>query len=160
MVELRRVTDENFRPVIKLELAEGQDRFVAPNMFTLAEAYVALTDDYNVPMMYAITLDAEVVGFIGMAYERPTDGESLGKYEMYRFMIDRRHQGKGIGRAALRKALELLETRPHGPASHVATSFVPGNDVAKGLYLSLGFVETGELDGDEIVATYAMRPAG
>jgi diamine N-acetyltransferase len=121
---------------------------------------VSLTDDYNVPMMYAITADDEVVGFIGMAYERPKDGQALGKYEMYRFMIDRRHQGKGIGRAALSKALALLETRPHGPASHVATSFVPGNDVAKGLYLSLGFVETGELDGDEVVATYELRPAG
>lgn len=160
MVELRKVTDDNFRLVIELELADGQDRFVAPNIYTLAEAYVAVTDDYNVPMMYAITDEDAVVGFIGMAYERPKDGQQLGKYEMYRFMVDRRHQGKGIGRAALSRALELLETRPHGPASHVATSFVPGNDVAKALYVSLGFVETGEMDGDEVVATYEMRPAG
>ena len=160
MVELRKVTDGNFRDVIELELAEGQDLYVAPNIYTLAEAYVSVSDDYNVPMMYAIYDDAEVVGFIGMAYDRPKDGAALGTYEMYRFMIDRRHQDKGLGRAALTRAIELLETRPHGPADHIATSFVPGNDVAKGLYLSLGFVETGELDGDELVAKYQMRAAG
>jgi len=160
MVELRKVTADNFRDVIKLQLAEGQDQFVAPNIYTLAEAYVALSNDTDVPMMYAIFDDAELVGFIGMAYTRPKDGSALGVYEMYRFMIDKRYQGKGFGRAALTKAIELLETRPHGPASHIVTSFVPGNDVAKGLYLSLGFVETGELDEEELVAKYEMSSAG
>lgn len=52
-----------------------------------------------------------------------------------------------------------VDRHPHGPANHVATSFVPGNNVAKGLYLSVGFVETGELDGDELVAKYELRPS-
>ncbi|HLU83278.1 MAG TPA: GNAT family N-acetyltransferase [Trueperaceae bacterium] len=164
MVELRRITDDNFREVIALELAEGQDKFVAPNIYTLAEAYVSLTDDFNIPMLYAIYDDDAMVGFIAMAYERPTgddaegepEGKALGSYAMYRFMIDRRHQGRGFGRAALAQAIELLRTQPHGPASHIATSFVPGNDVAQRLYTSLGFVETGELDGDELVARYEL----
>ncbi|MCC6312084.1 MAG: GNAT family N-acetyltransferase, partial [Trueperaceae bacterium] len=49
-----------------------------------------------------------------------------------------------------------LRTKPLGPGSHVATSFVPGNDIAKALYLQLGFRETGELDGDEIVAVMPL----
>lgn len=156
MVELRRITDDNFRAVIDLELAEGQDTFVAPNVYTLAEAFVAVSDDANIPMPFAIYADDVLVGFIAMAYTRPQGGETLGDYEMYRFMVDRRHQGKGYGRAALAQAIAFLATQPHGPASHIATSFVPGNDVAKALYLSLGFVETGELDGDELVAKYAL----
>lgn len=156
MVELRQITDDNFHQCIKLELAEGQDKFVAPNMYTLAEAYVALTNDEFIPMPYAIYDDDVMVGFICMAFQRAEDGGPVGFYEMYRFMIDRRHQAKGFGRAALSQALELLKTQPHGPGSHIATSFVPGNDVAKQLYLSLGFVETGEYDDDELVARFEL----
>jgi len=156
VVELRKITQDNFREAIGLELAEGQDKFVAPNIFTLAEAYVSLTNDDNTPLMYAIYDDDAMVGFIGMSYNRPPEGEPLGFYEMYRFMIDRRHQGKGFGRAALTQAIELLKSQPHGQGSYIATSFVPGNDVAKNLYHSLGFVETGELDHDEIVAKYPL----
>lgn len=163
MIELRRITDDNFRECIKLELAEGQERFVAPNEYTLAEAYVALTNDEFVPMPYAIYADDVMVGFIAMAYQsaaddgpRSADGGSIGFYEMYRFMIDRRFQGKGFGRAALALAIDLLKTQPHGPGSHIATSFVPGNDVAQRLYASLGFVETGEYDDDELVARYEL----
>lgn len=156
MVELRRITDDNFHRCIELELAEGQDKFVAPNLYTLAEAYVALTNDENIPMPYAIYQGEEMVGFIAMAYQPAEVGEPLGFYEMYRFMVDRRHQAQGIGRAALALAIELIKTQPHGPGSHIATSFMPGNDVAQRLYASLGFVETGEYDGDELVAKYEL----
>lgn len=139
-----------------MELAEGQDTFVAPNEYTLAEAYVMLTNDECIPMPFAIYHGDEMVGFIAMAYQRGAVGASTGFYEMYRFMIDRRQQGKGYGRAALSRAIEYLKTLPHGPGSHIATSFVPGNDVAKDLYVSLGFVETGEYDGDELVARYEL----
>ncbi len=71
-------------------------------------------------------------------------------------MVDRRHQRRGIGRRALQQAIDILRTKPLGPGSHVATSFVPGNDIAKALYLQLGFRETGELDGDEIVAVMPL----
>ena len=156
MVELRRITDDNFRTCLELELAEGQDRFVAPNEYTLAEAYVMLTNDECLPMPYAVYHGDEMVGFIAMAYQRGEGDATAGYYEMYRFMIDRRQQGKGYGRAALTQAIELLKAQPHGPGSHIATSFVPGNDIAKDLYVSLGFVETGEYDGDELVARYEL----
>ncbi len=150
MIELRQITFDDFSQCIKLELAEGQQTFVAPNIYTLAEAYVALTTDHFHPMPYAIYSDGELVGMIAMCYQRGT--AEMGHYEMYRFMIDKRHQGKGYGRAALSQAIALLRSQPHGPGSHIATSFVPGNDVAKDLYLSLGFVETGEVEDDELVA--------
>src|SRR5690606_32205417 len=125
------------------------------------EAYVALTTGEFVPLPYAITDGETVVGFIGMAY-LPADsagngGRENGKYEMYRFMIDKRHQGKGYGRAALKAAIELLRTKPLGEATQVETSFVPGNDVARRLYTSLGFVETGEADEDgELIAVLSL----
>jgi len=156
VVELRRITDDNFRTCIDLEVAEGQDAFVAPNLYTLAEAYVMLTNDECIPMPFAIYHDDEMVGFIAMAYQRGEGEQPVPFYEMYRFMVDKRHQGKGYGRAALSRAIEYLKTQPLGQGSYIATSFVPGNDVAKDLFVSLGFVETGEYDGEELVAHYQL----
>lgn len=157
MIELQPVTKENFIDLLGLEVAEDQDDFVASNVFTLAEAYVALTTGEFVPMPYAIRQGDELVGFIGMAYVAAglpsASGRTTGSYEIYRFMIDKRFQGKGLGRAALAAAIDLLTTQPLGAATHVETSFVPGNEVARHLYLSLGFEETGERDDDgELIA--------
>ena len=38
-VELREVTGETVREICRLEVAPGQDRFVAPNAVSIAEAY-------------------------------------------------------------------------------------------------------------------------
>ena len=42
---------------------------------------------------------------------------------------------------------------------NVALSYVPENAAARALYLSLGFVETGEKEGDEVIARWTP-PAG
>jgi diamine N-acetyltransferase len=39
----------------------------------------------------------------------------------------------------------------------VAISYEPGNDVARKLYASFGFYETGELDEGEVVALLRLR---
>jgi len=40
----------------------------------------------------------------------------------------------------------------------VALSYRPDNTVARGLYASAGFVETGEMEDDEVVARLQVRP--
>ena len=66
-------------------------------------------------------------------------------------LVDAAHQGRGYGRAAVREALSVLGERPS--ASGFALSYDPENSVARGLYASLGFVETGEeVDDGEVVA--------
>lgn len=155
-VSLRTLTTDDLSAVLALELAEGQDKFVAPNEYTLAEAYLALTTGEFVPCVYGIFLDDDVVGLIAIAHQPAENEGDEPFYEMYRFMVDRRHQRRGIGRRALEQAIAILRTKPLGPGSHVATSFVPGNDIAKALYLQLGFRETGELDDDEIVAVMPL----
>ncbi len=52
-----------------------------------------------------------------------------------------------------RPSLEALRTlRPTADEAGFALSYQPDNEVAKALYASLGFVETGEVDDDEVVA--------
>jgi diamine N-acetyltransferase len=66
-------------------------------------------------------------------------------------VIDAAHQGRGIGRATMEAALDRF-TRDG--ATNVALSYSPENEVARHLYRSMGFVETGEMEDDEIVARY------
>jgi diamine N-acetyltransferase len=63
--------------------------------------------------------------------------------------IDARHQGKGIGRAALLRVIEHV--RAKGAFEKLALSFVPGPGSPEAFYLSLGFRHTGRIDDGEVV---------
>ena len=75
-----------------------------------------------------------------------------GNYNIWRLMIDKKFQGKGFGKKAMDLALELINTFPCGTAKYCWLSYESENDVARQLYKSVGFVETDEKDGEEIVA--------
>ena len=59
------------------------------------------------------------------------------------------YKGKGYGRAAVQKALEFL--RESGLFDKVQINYVEENQGAKHLYRSLGFQETGAMEGNEVV---------
>ena len=72
-----------------------------------------------------------MVGFLVYGKD-PADG----RYWLYRFMIDRRHQGKGYGKAALQKLIEHLRALPDCAA--ITVGYQPENLVAERLYLLPG----------------------
>lgn len=157
MVELRKITDDNFNECIKLEPNEDQKNFVASNICSLAQAYVALTNNECIPMPYAIYNNDIIVGFIMLSYnEVDEDNDSKSSYWVWRFMIDKHYQGKGYGKEAMAKALKLIRTFPYGKASVVFLSYELENIVAKTLYASFGFVETGKIEDGELVAKLAL----
>ncbi len=67
------------------------------------------------------------------------------------FLLDRRQQGKGYGKNALRLILAYLSKREG--CRRIRLQVTPGNDTARGLYERVGFDETGRLasDGDTIL---------
>ncbi|OJF12549.1 GNAT family N-acetyltransferase [Couchioplanes caeruleus] len=138
-VELRPVTKDDFRAVIKLEVAPDQSGFVAPNVVGIAETHI-----YPDAEPRAVYADGELVGFVLLH-----PGDNPGEHVLVRLMIDHRFQGRGLGRQALEAAVAFAASE-HG-AHTVRLSFVPSNDRARGLYLSAGFAETGEIDDGEIV---------
>ena len=73
-------------------------------------------------------------------------------YNIWRFMIDRRYQHKGLGKAALKLVLDFIRTYPCGKSEKCWLSYEPENTAAEKLYSSFGFVPNGEKDGDEIIA--------
>jgi diamine N-acetyltransferase len=158
MIELRKITFENFSECLDLRVEEDQGRFVASIIYTLAELYVVITNKGSfIPMPYAIYFNDKIVGFIAMSYVISESENSRNYYDIYRFMIDKRYQHKGYGRKAIEKSIELLRTLPHGKASEVMILYSPENKIARKLYSSLGFIETGELDEDgEILAKLVL----
>ncbi len=74
-----------------------------------------------------------------------------GRLWLDRFLIDRRYQGRGYGRAALRHMLDRLALEH--PKKDVYLSVIPGNGGAVRLYQGAGFRFTGEKDvhGEDVM---------
>ena len=141
MISLKPVTRENLEEVLALRVAEGQEKYVISNAESLSRAYVYSETAYP----FAIYDDDIIVGFIMMGYY-----EVKGYYTLWEFMIDRKYQNKGYGRQALKLGLEFV--RDKFGSVDIYTGVTPGNDVAKKLYESVGFVSTGliELNMEEM----------
>ena len=80
----------------------------------------------------------------------------VNNYSLWRLMIDKRYQKRGYGKEAIKQALDFIRTWSCGKAEYCSLSFEPENEVARELYRSFGFVEDGEMDGDEIVAVLKL----
>ncbi|MBR5348711.1 MAG: GNAT family N-acetyltransferase [Lachnospiraceae bacterium] len=132
MLQIRPVTRENLDEVLTLRVHESQRAFVSTTAESLAEAYVY--GDTAFP--FAVYDDETIIGFIMMGYYEAKD-----YYTLWKLLIDEKYQGRGYGRRALEQGLLFLKERFN--VSTVYTGVAPGNTVAKSLYLSMGFVETG-----------------
>ncbi len=160
MLQWERVSGKNVWGILSLDVREDQKSFVAPNSRSIIEAYCAIADG-GCAFPFGIYHDNEAVGFLLIGYgtdESWTDAPDIaeGNYNIWRFMIDRRFQGRGYGREALGLALEFIAKKPCGDAAYCWLSYEPENKAAKSLYHSFGFRETGEMDGGEIIAALKL----
>ena len=135
MVVLKEITRENLDEVLALSVAEHQKSFVSTTADSLAQAYVY----QNTAFPFAIYSDDGAVGFIMLGYY-----EARNQYTLWKFLIDKEHQGKGYGKEALKQGITYLKEK--FDAKQIYTGVSIGNETAKGLYKSLGFVETGLIE--------------
>jgi diamine N-acetyltransferase len=133
-VSLREIGQDNWQAVVDLELEESQREFLEPNAVSLAESRF---HPWMLPL--AIYNDDEVVGFV-MFSQWPDPRE--GNYWIHRFMIDRRHQRKGYGAAAMRELFRLFRTR-YPACKTLWIGYDANNPVAQQFYARLGFIEQG-----------------
>jgi diamine N-acetyltransferase len=131
-VKLEDVTAANWRAVAGLKLADDQRSLLASNVYSIAQSKF---DEAAQPR--AIYAGDEVVGFL--MYDVPEVEDKDQNVAIYRFMVDKDHQGKGYGRAALTKALEEIRQIPG--IEKICISYVRNNARAKDFYASFGFVE-------------------
>jgi diamine N-acetyltransferase len=146
-IRLENVTARNWRAVARLKLAPVQKDLVASNLYSIAQSQF----DPNARPR-AVYAGTELVGFL--MYNVWETEEKTRKASIYRFMIDREHQGKGYGRAALARALDEIRATPG--VTRVSIGYMPENQMAKALYASFGFVETGADEDGEIEAELTL----
>jgi diamine N-acetyltransferase len=142
-VRLADVTAANRAAVIALELAEDQQDLVSSNADSLDDA----RHNRNARPR-AIYAGETLVGFL--MYDAPDGRDEPDQATIYRFMIDKAFQAKGYGRAALQCAIEEIRRVPG--IRRILILYVPDNDVARAFYASLGFVELGLDEDEEMIA--------
>lgn len=154
MIKLEKLTWDNWKACLNLEVTKEQDHFVASNVYTLAHSFIALSNDDLPPITLAITQGGKVIGLTMIFYitSEKNDYGDEPAYDICRFMIDKSYQGKGYGREAFKQVLDLIRTHPQGPSNHVYLSYEPENSVAKKMYETFGFLETGDKNHRQSIA--------
>lgn len=161
-LRLEKLTWDNYDAIINLHVSREQRDFVARNKDSLAHACVRMLDEGKPVFPFCIYKGKKPVGFIMITYDLgEDDGEEpsaewflRNSYYIWRFMIDKRYQGNGYGREAMKLALDFIRTFPAGEATYCWLSYELTNEVARKLYLSFGFEEHPEHyeEGDEMPA--------
>lgn len=139
MIRLETIDPGNWR--LDLKVSEAQRDYVSDSMRLLARAYAYRENRSCAYVIY----HGEVP--VGMALYY--DCDELKAFDFSQLFIDERYQGKGLGTAAARQILELMER--DGKYDRVILCYIDGNEAAKHMYENLGFCLTGERDGDEII---------
>ena len=138
MIHLVDIDPGNWR--LKLEVAESQKHYVANSSVMLARAYAYREQRSRAFVIY----DDETPVGMGLYYDLP----DLDCYDLSQIFIDERYQGRGYGRAATKLILDAM--KQDGRYNKVDLCYIEGNDAAKKLYESFGFVEI-DRDEDEII---------
>jgi diamine N-acetyltransferase len=142
-LRLVELTPDNVRSAIRIEVKPEQQKFVAPVVDSIAEAYV----HFGTAWPRLILDDDRVVGFV-MGNFDPENEIDAFRSGIWRLNIAADEQGQGYGRFAVEAI--ATEARRRGN-KRITVLWVQGDGGPEGFYLRLGFTPTGEVMGGEIV---------
>lgn len=152
-ITLQPVTGENWNALIKLKVRDDQSKFVASNLYSIAEAQFGYKYEGHWDLhTFGIFTDDIPVGFLmyGYNFAHPR----IQAYT-FRLMVDEKYQGNGYGRLGMEKMLRIFSEDER--IKSVGISYKPENEVARRLYAILGFVEPGDLIESEVLAILNLR---
>lgn len=138
MVNLKKISEDNFYQILKIKMPDDQ-RFVAPNVYSLAEAWL-----YPSARPFGVYDDDRIIGFLMLDWDE--EEKDLG---IWRLMIALDQQNKGYGQQVIRLVIEMA--KENGKFVSVSLDYEPDNKVGEHVYYKLGFRPTGEIDEGEIV---------
>jgi diamine N-acetyltransferase len=138
MITLKDVTKQNWFDIIRLSSAEDQknkvfEKTIASNCLSLAQA--SIEENWTVKAIYQNDMP---IGFTMYGYS-----DELAGFEICRIMIDYKFQRNGFGKKAL--LLVIKEMVNQFKCDEIFITFVHENEIAKQLYLSVGFKDTGKV---------------
>jgi diamine N-acetyltransferase len=144
-ITLEPVTAANWRACAALTVHPAQQRFVN------AVTYYLCLCLYGVLWQpLAVRRGDRTVGFVMWAVDDDRSRWIGG------LVVDAAHQRQGVGQEVVRRLRERLIAEPDCP--NVALSYAPDNTPARALYRRMGFRETGETEGTELVARWTPGP--
>lgn len=152
-MELRPVTAENWKELIKLKVNDDQTHFVASNLYSIAEAQFGFEEQGHWNLHpFGAYVNNEPVGFVMYGLN-----SNYSRFQAFviRLMVDQKFQGKGYGHEIMQRILK--EFRENEGIRNVGISYEPENAAARKLYASLGFVEPGEMLDGETLAVLKLR---
>ncbi len=152
-VSLREITADTVRAINRLDVKPEQQGQVARNSESLAQALFSPEAWYR-----AIYAGDDPVGFV-MLYDESLRATPPGRPQAYvwRFMVDARFQGRGIGAAALEQV--IAHVRARRVFASLFVSYVPGPASPEAFYLRAGFRHTGTVDEGEVVLELPLASA-
>lgn len=151
-VRLVEITPANVGKVGRLATHRSQERFVATMAGSFQDALVPelVNGAPVIPWMRAVAADGELAGFVMLAEVTPAHPEPF----LWRLLVDRCHQRRGIGARIIALVTERLRAEGH---QVLKTSWVDAPGGPQPFYLGLGFVPTGEIDHGEVIAALNLR---
>lgn len=147
-IDFVEVNESNWKNT-NLEVFDSQKSFVSNPTRILAKAYAFRKSNSRV--MY-ITYNEEIVGMFMLK-----DIHMDNKYycSIDQFLIDKSHQGKGIGELSLLKLIEMIDG--DNKYDGIELCYVKEDGAAFNLYRKCGFIRYSEFDdGNEYVMIYSF----
>lgn len=147
-VSLRPIDTDNLWAILNLDVAPAQQRFVASNAKSLAQAH------FNKDAWYrAIYADETAVGFLMLS-----DEALAQEYFLWRLMVAEPYQRMGFARRAIDLLVDYVKTRPG--ATELLVSHVEGEGNPGPFYKSCGFEYTGQVLEGELVMRLPLPEPG
>ncbi|MDF1815152.1 MAG: GNAT family N-acetyltransferase [Verrucomicrobiales bacterium] len=143
MITLQPVDRNNWVACTRLSLHRDQQGFVAGNLETIAQS--KFEAHFHLRAIYQ---NEVLSGMLAFCHEN--DPEDLELFWIFRLMIDKVYQGRGLGFAAMKLAIDEMTALG---AKRIRTMHKSENVVASSLYRKLGFTQTQEIldDGDVVL---------
>ena len=143
LIELK----ERAREFLLLDVNENQKNLVASVAQSYSDALFPPEDPNGPPLVWirGVLRNSQPAGFVMCADQTEQQKDPW----LWRLLVDKSHQGVGVGTFALTAVIERY--RELG-MQRVLTAWHPGEGNAGDFYKRFGFIETGEKIEEEIVA--------
>ena len=151
-VRLVELTHANHRRYAALRTHHSQRRFVSTVAQTFGDALYPPPGNEGspfVPWLRGIEADGDPVGVVMTTEPTRADPEPY----LWRLLIDRLHQRRGIGTMVIEQLRTMWVS---DGVERAIVTWIDGPGSPAPLYRRLGFVPTGEMDGAETVAAWAL----
>ena len=151
MINLRDITEKNLKSINDLNVSEDQKDQVAPNSVSISQGHYSKSAWFKGIFNYDVA-----VGFVMLDLIKEEN-----KCFLWRFMIDKKYQGKGFGKIALTQVIDYVKSL--NIYNEIKTSYFPTENGAEGFYKNFGFIESEDIikefgleDSDEIGMKYLL----